>query len=59
MQHLGEVIFVGADRSTTARLGFRAASTLADALQVARDTVGADPKISYLHAPPLVLAEVR
>ena len=59
MQHLDDVIFIGGDRSTTARLGFRAASSLADALELARDTVGRDPQISYLHAPPLVLADVR
>jgi lactate racemase len=59
MQHLGDVIFIGGDRSTTARMGFRAASSLADALELARDTVGRDPEISYLHAPPMVLADVR
>ncbi|MDT7711863.1 MAG: lactate racemase [Pseudonocardiales bacterium] len=59
MQHLDDVIFIGGDRSTTGRLGFRAASTLADALELARDTVGGDPQISYLHAPPMVLADVR
>ena len=59
MQHLDDVIFVGGNRSTTGRLGFRAASSLADALELARDTVGQDPQISYLHAPPLALADVR
>jgi hypothetical protein len=59
IQHLDDVIFVGGDRSTTGRLGFRAASTLADALELARETVGSDPQISYLHAPPMVLADVR
>jgi hypothetical protein len=59
MQHLNDVIFIGGDRSTTSRLGFRAASSLADALEMARDTVGRNPQISYLHAPPMVLADVR
>ena len=58
-QHLGQVIFVGADRRSVARLGFRTASTLDDALEMASDTVGRSPRITYLHAPPLVLANVR
>lgn len=59
LQHLGQVIFVGGNRKTTARMGFRAASTLADALEIASSIVGSSPTISYLHAPPLVLADVR
>jgi hypothetical protein len=59
LQHLGDVIFVGGNRKTTQRMGFRAATTLADALEMAKDTVGGSPSISYLHAPPLALADVR
>jgi hypothetical protein len=59
LEHLGGVIFVGGNRKTTARMGFRAASTLADALEMASPVVGSSPSISYLHAPPLVLADVR
>ena len=59
MEYLGDVIFVGADRKAVARLGFRTASTFADALEMASETVGGSPKISYLHTPPLTLAEVR
>lgn len=59
MQHLGDVIFVGAERKTAERLGFRAASTLDDALQLAAHTVGSRPSITYLHAPPMTLADVR
>lgn len=59
LDHLGDVIFVGADRGTAARLGFRAASTLADALEMARETVGSSPTITYHHSPPLALADVR
>jgi hypothetical protein len=58
-QHLGQVICVGADRSTAERLGFRAASTLADALEMASDSVGRSPRITYVHTPPLVLADVH
>ena len=59
MDHLGDVIFVGADRKTAARLGFRTATTLGDALEMAKPTVGSSPEISYLHMPPLTLADVR
>jgi lactate racemase-like protein len=59
MEHLSEVIFVGGNRKTTGRMGFRSATTLADALEIASPVVGSSPSISYLHAPPLVLADVR
>jgi len=59
LEHLGEVIFVGGNRKTTGRMGFKAASTLADALEIASHTVGRSPSITYLHAPPLVMADVR
>jgi lactate racemase len=59
LEHLGQVIFVGADRRTAGRLGFRAASTLDDALEMAKDMVGRSPTINYLHTPPLTMADVR
>jgi hypothetical protein len=59
LEHLGDVICVGADRRSASRLGFRSASTLADALEMASDTVGRSPSISYLHSPPLTMADVR
>jgi len=59
LEHLGQVIVVGGDRRTTARMGFRAASTLDDALEMAREKVGSSPSITYLHTPPLVMADVR
>jgi hypothetical protein len=59
MDWLGDVIFVGADRGAVSRMGFRTASTFADALEMAGETVGPSPRISYLHSPPLTLAEVR
>ena len=40
LQHLGGVIIVGGDPAAVHRLGFRAASTLADALEMAQDVVG-------------------
>jgi hypothetical protein len=59
MDYLGDVIFVGADRKAVRRMGFRTASSFADALEMASETVGDAPRISYLHTPPLALAEVR
>jgi hypothetical protein len=59
MDYLGDVIFVGADRAAVSRMGFRTASSFADALEMASDTVGRSPQVTYLHAPPLALAEVR
>ncbi len=55
---LSDVVWVGGDRATVARMGFRAASSLADALEMTAASVGSDPSISYLHSPPRVLAEV-
>jgi lactate racemase len=59
MDHLGDVVWVGADRSAAQRMGFRAASTLADALEMVSDSVGRSPSLTYLHNPPHLLADVR
>jgi len=59
LDHLGEVIWVGADRKAVQRMGFRAASTMRDALEMASGTVGSSPSITYLHSPPHALADVR
>ena len=59
MDHVDEVIWVGGDRRVASRLGFRAATTLADALEMASGTVGSSPSITYLHNPPHLLADVR
>jgi lactate racemase len=59
MSYLGDVIFVGADRKTVTRLGFRTATTLGDALDMASETVGTSPRITAIKCPPLMLADVR
>jgi hypothetical protein len=59
MDYLGDVIFVGADRKAVSRMGFRTATNLADALEMAGESVGRSPRITYFHAPPLMLADVR
>ena len=56
--NLGDVIWVGGDRRAVARMGMRSASTFADALEMASDTVGRSPSITYLHSPPHALAHV-
>jgi len=56
--HAGDVIFVGGDAKAVARLGYRRAGTFADALEMAKDTVGPSPSITYFHAPPLMIADV-
>lgn len=58
VRHCGDIIWVGADRHTAERLGFRAATTLADALEIASATVGRTPSITYLHTPPALVADV-
>ncbi len=58
LAHLGSVIIVGGDVKAVRRLGFRPASTLQDALEMATDTVGPQPTVTHLHNPPIVMAEV-
>src|ERR671919_746817 len=59
LAHLGGVIVVGGDVKAVRRLGFKPASTLRDALEMAEDVVGRDPSITHLHAPPILLADVQ
>ena len=59
LQHLGGVIIVGGDPKAVRRLGFKPASTLRDALEMAEDVVGRDPSITHMHSPPLLVAEVH
>ena len=49
------MIIVGGDRAAVRRMGFKPASTLADALEMAEDVVGRDPTITHLHAPAAVM----
>jgi len=58
-EHCGDIIWVGAHRPTVDRLGFRAASTLADALEIVSSSVGRSPSISYLHNSAQLVADVR
>lgn len=58
LDHVSEIVWVGADRRSVRRMGFRTASTLQDALEMVTDTVGSSPSLTYMHYPPLTIAEV-
>jgi len=58
LDHVGAVIVVGGDRAAVRRLGFKPASSMADALEMASDVVGPDPSLTHLHTPPLLMAQV-
>ena len=58
MAHLGQIIIVGGDSRAVRRMGFRPASTMNDALEMASDVVGRQPTITHLHNPPIVMADV-
>jgi hypothetical protein len=59
LEHLGAVIIVGGDRAAVRRMGFKPATNLSDALEMASDVVGRSPSITHLHMPPLFLADVK
>jgi hypothetical protein len=59
LEHLGRVIVVGGDVRAVKRLGFKAASTLQDALEMAEDVVGPGATITHYKNPPLVMADVK
>jgi len=59
LQHLGRVIIVGGDTRAVRRLGFKPASTLQDAFEMAEDVVGRHPTITHLKNPPIVMADVK
>ncbi len=58
MDYLGSVIVVGGEPKAVRRLGFKPASTLQDALEMASDTVGSSPTITHIHNPPILMADV-
>ena len=57
--HAGDVILVGGEPKSVARLGYRTAGSLRDAIEMAKDTVGPSPSTTYFHAPPIMIADVR
>ena len=58
LDHVGGVILVGADPMTTKRMGFKRTDSVAEALEMAKDTVGPSPSATYMHIPPLFMCEV-
>jgi hypothetical protein len=59
LEYAGSTIIVGGNRRAVRRMGFRPATTLADALEMAEDQVGRDPTITYFRCPPVMLANVQ
>jgi hypothetical protein len=59
LNHLGRVIVVGGDPGAVRRMGFSPATTLDDALEMARDVVGPSPTLTHLHSPPILMADVQ
>jgi hypothetical protein len=58
LDHLGDVILVGGDPMSTERMGLKRADSIAEALEMAEDTVGPNPSRTYMHIPPLFICEV-
>jgi hypothetical protein len=59
MEHAGDIIVVGGEREVVHRLGFKAATTLEDAFEMAEQTVGSHPSITHMRMPPIMLADVE
>jgi len=59
-QHAGRVIAAGCEEpEVAARLGWDAADTLDEAIAMATAELGRSATITYLHLPPLVIADVE
>jgi nickel-dependent lactate racemase len=59
-RHLGRIIAAGCEAPEVAtRLGWEAAETLDEAIGMATADLGRSASISYLHLPPLVIADVE
>jgi hypothetical protein len=59
LDHLSSVIIIGGNKKAVKRMGFKSATTLSDALEIAEDYVGKDASLTYLHVPPLLIADVK
>ena len=59
MAHLGKLIVVQPSSELSAqRLGFDSASSMAAAIGMATDFVGAQPKVYYYHCPPIIMCSL-
>ena len=52
------MILVGGDPMTTKPMGLKRADSIAEALEMAEDTVGPSPSATYMHIPPLFMVEL-
>jgi hypothetical protein len=58
--YLGRVIVVGArDKQVADTLGYDTASSLEDAFEMAKDTVGHNPTATMFHLPPVFMVDVE
>jgi len=59
-EHLGRVIVVQPrSQEAVRRMGYDPAPDLATAMEMAKDTVGPSPSITYYHWPPIFVCEVK
>ena len=59
-QHVGRVIAAGCEEPEVAtRMGWESADTLDEAIAMATSDLGRSASITYLHLPPLVIADVE
>ncbi len=57
--HLGRTIVVGADNNYVPELlGYEVASSMDEAIEMAKDTAPPNPEISLFHLPPILIADV-
>jgi nickel-dependent lactate racemase len=59
IDHAGDIIIVGGEREVVHRLGFKCATTLEDAFEMAEQTVGRHPSVTHMRMPPIMLADVE
>lgn len=58
--HLGRIIIIRPQSDRAAqRLGYDTAASLPEALEMAVETVGAHPNITYFHCPPLIMCDMK
>ncbi len=58
-QHTGRTIVVGADNEYIPKIfGYETAKTMADALEMAKDTAGRNAEITCMHVPPIGMVDV-
>ena len=59
-RHLSRIIVAGCEEpEVAARLGWESAHTLDEAIALATAEIGRAATITYLHAPPMVIADVE